>query len=112
MASSVVLSVLQNNDATVDLNVTEADGTTPQDLTGLLVSMVIKASDSAPDPTGTVLTPGTGLTITDVTGGTVTALLTEAMLALPATLWYRLDVTDGGGHRTTVMFGQLLVNPV
>lgn len=112
MASSVVVSVLQNNDATVDLDVTEADGTTPQDLTGLTMSMLIKASDSAPDSTAVVLTSGSGLTVTDVTGGTVTALLTEAMLALPGTLWYRLDAVDGAGHRTTVMYGQLLINAV
>jgi hypothetical protein len=112
MASQTVLSVLQNNDANVELDVTEDDGSTPQDLTGLIVAMFIKASDSAPDSTATVLTSGSGLTITNVTGGEVTAFLAEAMLAIAATLWWRLDVTDGAGHRTTVMYGQLLVNPV
>ena len=111
MPSLIALSVTQNNDVLLTLSVTEADGVTAQDLTDYTPPMIVKGSAYADDASGTTLGVGTGLTMVSETGGTLTALLTHEMLAQPVPLWYRLDLTDGLGNRTTSQNGPITVSP-
>lgn len=112
MASRANLSVVQDNDVTVDLAVFGQDGTTPQDLTGLTPEMLIKPSATSPDTAAVAtLTVGDGLTIVSEAGGTLTAFLPHTLLEAPGLQWYRLDVIDTLSDRTTVLFGLLLTNP-
>lgn len=108
----VPLTVPQGNDVTVNLAVVQADGVTPQPLGSFTLSMTVKASQYAPDASGTILRAGTGLTIVSAPGGTLTALMTAAMLAEPVQQWYRLDLVDGLGERTTAIDGPITVLPV
>lgn len=112
MPSRQNLSVTQDNDVTVDLAVFEQDGTTPQDLTGLTLSMLIKASSTAPDSAAVAtLTVGAGLTLVSAPGGTLTAFLPHTLLEAPGLQWYRVDVLDLLSNRTTAIDGLLLTNP-
>lgn len=111
MPSLVPLAVTQGNDVTVDLSVTQPGGTTPQPLGSLTPSMTVKAAATAPDSQGTVLTVGSGLTVSDSNGGLLTAFLPRTLLARPVPLWYRVDVEDGLGHVTTAIEGPISVSP-
>ena len=112
MASQSVLSVPQGNDVTVDLYVLEDNRITPQDLTGLTPQMIIKGYASAPDSGATVLGVSTGLTIVSLATGTLTAFLPRTLLALPGSLWWRLDLLDGSGDHTTAIYGQITIRAV
>ena len=113
IATLAPISVLQGNDVTVDLSVTEGDDTTPQNLAGLTPSLLIKPSSVSPDSAATAtLTTTSGLTVTDEAGGLLTALLSHTILAAAGTQWYRLDLTDTSGDRTTALYGLLVINPV
>ena len=111
MPSLVPLTVPQANDVTVVLSVVQPDGSTPQPLGSLSPVMVVKASQYAPDASGTTLTAGDGLTVVSAAGGTLTALLTAAMTAQPVPLWYRVDLVDGLGERSTAIEGPITVTP-
>jgi len=112
MASQSVLSVPQGNDVTVDLYVLEADGVTPQDITGLTPQMIVKSYATAADSSATVLGLSSGLTIVSLTAGTLTAFLPRTLLATPGSLWWRLDLLDGSGDHTTAIYGQISIRAV
>ena len=106
MASRLDLSVLQGNDVTINLAVLEDDNATPQDLSGLTPSLLIKPGQSAPDADATAtLTVGSGLTITNPSGGLLTAFLARTVLAVACVAWWRMDLTDNTGDRTTAIYG-------
>ena len=111
MPSLIPLTVPQANDVTVNLTVVQADGSTPQPLGSYTPVMVVKASQYAPDASGTTLAVGTGLTVVSPSGGTLTAQFTAAMTAQPVPLWWRLDLIDGLGERTTAIEGPITVTP-
>ena len=111
MPSLVPLTVPRGNDVNVALSVVEADGITPQSLAAYTPVMVIKASAYAPDASGTTLAAGTGLTVVSPGDGTLTALLSKAVLAEPGPLWYRLDLTDPMGNVSTAIEGPITVTP-
>lgn len=113
MATLSPISVLRGNDVTVNLAALEDDGRTPQDITGLTPSLLVKPSSVSPDSAATAtLTVGSGLTVTDAAEGLLTAFLPRALLATAGTEWYRLDLADNGGDRTTALYGLLVINPV
>jgi hypothetical protein len=112
MASQTAFSVKQGNDVLVDLDVLEDDEVTPQDLTGLTPQMLIKGYQDAPDTSATVITLSSGLTITSVPAGTLTALLPRALLAVAGSCWFRLDVTDLSGNLTTAICGSIIIQAV
>jgi len=108
LASLIPLTVQQGNDVTVNLAVTTPDGTA-QNLSGYTLSMVVKGSAVASDASGVTLTTASGLTVVSAAEGTLTALLTHQVLAQPVPLWYRLDLVDGTGKRTTAIEGPIAV---
>lgn len=112
MASQTAFSVPQGNDVLVDLSVLEDDEKTPQDLTGLTPQMLVKGYQDAPDSSATILGLSSGLVITSVPGGTVTAMLPRTLLALAGSCWFRLDVTDLSGNVTTAVYGQIIIQAV
>jgi hypothetical protein len=112
MASQTVIAVPRGNDVIVDLSVLQDDEKTPQDLTGLIPQMYVKGYQAAPDSAATVIGLSSGLTITSLPAGTLTALLPRALLALAGSRWFRLDVTDSGGNVTTAVYGQILIQEV
>jgi hypothetical protein len=113
MATLAPISVLQGNDVLVDLAVLEDDGKTPQNITALTPSLLVKPQSTSPDTAATAtLTVGSGLTVTDAAEGLLTAFLPRALLSTAGTEWYRLDLADNGGDRTTALYGLLVINPV
>jgi len=112
LATTIPLTVDQANDVTVTLAVYESDGVTPQDLTGMTVELVIKRGRRLSDVNATVLTVGAGLTVVSLPGGLLTAFFPHSTVTAAAgTFWYRLDVLDGSGGRTTAIDGILTVSP-
>ena len=111
MPSLVPLTVPQRNDVNVALSVVQADGVTPQNLAGFTLTMVVKASQYAPDASGITLGTGTGLTVASSSGGALTAMLSRAVLAQPCPLWYRLDLEDPMGNVSTAIEGPIAVTP-
>lgn len=112
MAAQVPLTVPQRNDAGVALSVFEADGVTPQDCTGLTPVMYVKASRDTDDSHAVTLGTGSGLTWGTQSQGTLTALLSHSVTAAAGVMWWRLDLTDSLGDRTTAMYGPLVITAV
>lgn len=112
MAAQVPLTVPQRNDAGVALSVFEADGVTAQDCTGLVPVMTVKSSRDTDDSRAVTLGIGSGLTWVAQSQGTLTALLDHSVTAVAGVMWWRLDLTDALGDRTTAMFGPLVVTAV
>jgi hypothetical protein len=112
LANTFVITVPQLNDVTVDLTVTGADGVSAADLTGLIPVMVVKPAALLDDARGVELTIGQGLTWIDQAQGTLSAFLSHTLLAEPGSQWWRLDVDDGSGNRTTALYGPLMVTAV
>lgn len=104
------LTVDQNNDVTFSLSLTF--GQAPFDATGYTLSLILKPSETAADNTGTTFTVGNGLTVVSTKLGEVTWDLPHASTATPGQQWWRIDAVDGGGDRTTLMFGHLNVMAV
>lgn len=109
MPTLLALSVIEDNDPTVDITVLQADGVTAQDITGLSPVLVIKPSADSPDSSGTTITTSGGLTVTDAVAGTLTAFIPHTLLESPGRQWYRVDVIDGGGDTTTVLYGPFTI---
>ena len=111
--AQVFLTVPQGDDVTIYMTILKADGVTPQPLSGLTPTMVIKAVPAAPDSAAVAtLTAGNGLTVTGSTGGTLTAFLPHALLTGAWSWWWHLSLADGSGDRATVMYGPLTLFPV
>ena len=111
MATNTVINVLQGNDATVNLGVLSDTGAS-QDCTGLTPVMTVKGYELAPDTGATQLTIGAGLAWVTQAEGTLTATLSHELLASAGSLWWRLDLLDDVGDRTTAMFGPLIITAV
>lgn len=82
----------------------------PLNLTGYTVTLILKATATAPDALGTTYTEAGALTITSATQGQFTWVLPGADTALfsaPGSLWYRVDVTAGEGDPVPAMYGAL-----
>lgn len=110
MAVTQNLTVPQNNILDLSLNVTlplvvgypEAQ---PYNITGLTPELVIKASASASDGSGTTYTP----TVTSATEGFMAVTIPGTQNATAGTFWWRLDVIDGSGNHVTCIEGQYQV---
>lgn len=97
------LSVVQNNDITFSFSLTLDGAYFP--LAGYTVDVVVKASQSATDGSGTTFTP----TVTNAALGKVSWSLLHQYTATPGTEWYRLDAIDASNNRTTFFMGNLTV---
>jgi hypothetical protein len=102
------LGAEQNNDVTFPFTLTTSSGAIFNP-TGSTLSLVLKASETAADNTGTTFTVGSGLTIVSAALGQVTWKLPHANTATPGTQWYRLDAVDASSNRTTLRVGVLSV---
>lgn len=100
MARRIDWTVVRSNQAKLTGQVF-ADDDDPLSLTGLTLSLVLKASSTATDGSGITFTP----TITSSENGQWSQNIPGADLATAGTMWYRLDVIDGGGNPTTVNYG-------
>jgi hypothetical protein len=67
----------------------------PLDLSGYTLTLILKAAAVTPDALGTVYGEGTGLTVTDASGGEFTwdVPAADTAISAPGALWYRVDVT-------------------
>lgn len=101
------LSVIENNDVTFSLDLTYNGAAF--NTGNYALSLVLKASETATDVSGTTFTVGSGLTIVNAALGQVTWTLPHANTAVPGQQWWRIDAVDGAGDRTTLMFGHLNV---
>lgn len=97
------LTVIQNNDETFSLALTYNGAVFVT--TGFTLSVVVKASPTATDASGTTFTP----TIVNASLGQVTWKLPHANTGTAGTQWWRLDAVDGGGNRTTIVMGNLII---
>lgn len=104
------LSVEQNNDRTFSLTLTV--DSEPLNITSLTLSLVLKDSRTATDASGTTYTAGSGLTVVSALLGKVSWALPHAQTGTPGMKWWRIDVVDGAGNRTTVMLGNLIISAV
>ena len=101
------LGVGENNDVTFTLHLTFGDA--PFNPTGYTLSLVLKASASSTDASGTTFTTSNGLTVVNAALGQVTWALPHANTATPGAQWWRIDAVDGSGNRTTLIMGNLTV---
>ena len=95
MTTNYILNLNQNNDETIDFNITEADPSdsgTPFNLTGYTANFYIKATATTSDASATIISG----TITNATEGLVTVQIPAASLAASGALWWRLDVIGPG----------------
>jgi hypothetical protein len=104
------LGVEQNNDVTFALTLTYNGA--PFNPTGYTLSLVLKASETSTDVSGTTFTVGSGLTIINAALGQITWKLPHANTGTPGAQWWRLDAVDGSTNRTTLMMGNLAVQAV
>jgi hypothetical protein len=73
----------------------------PYNLTGLTVSLVIKASATATDGSGTTYS----CTVTSAAEGLVSVTIPGSQNATAGEFWWRLDVIDGSGNHVTAVEG-------
>jgi len=111
MSSMINLSVLQNNDAKINLYVTYQPENLwiPLPLTGITPSFVLKASQTATDASGTTYTVGNGLTILSSRLGQIQASIPKTSLATAGSMWYRLDLTSAANGDQTAIYGNLYI---
>ena len=105
MSLQVNLSAVQANDLLLNVAVTYQGA--PLDLAGYTPAAYLKASAATPDDDATVFAIGTGLTYTYETYGQFAWAIPRADVATAGTLWYRIDVEDGGGLIATALYGTL-----
>lgn len=101
------LSVIENNDVLFTLDLT-LDGS-PLDITTYTPSIVLKATETSDDNTGTTFTTSNGLTVVSARLGKMTWALPHANTGTAGKQWWRCDVVDTSSNRTTMMMGNLLV---
>lgn len=101
------LSVIENNDVTFNLSL-QLNGA-PFDVTSYTLSLVLKASASATDASGTTFAVGTGLTVVSAALGKVNWALPRTQTGTPGKKWWHIDAVDGSSNRTTIMLGNLTV---
>jgi hypothetical protein len=102
------LTLIEGNPETVKETVTDDDTALPLNLTGKVVTFIIKADRTVPDtdPSVVTLSTATGeITITDAVNG----VCQVAVPAQPAgVFWRRLDVVTAGQPKTAI-YGHLYV---
>ena len=103
---------MQNNGCTLDFDLEQWNEAVrewgPYQLAGMTVEMVVKATDETDDDAGTTISA----TIESETTGRVSVGVSPALTAVYGNYWWRIDVIDGIGNPTTVMYGNLYVIPV
>ena len=104
MAVEVDWGVIQSNQAVLSGQVSDVNGR-PLPLTGLTLSFVLKASETATDASGSTFTP----TITSAARGEWSLTIPGSDFATAGTLWYRLDVVDGSSNHITAALGSVSV---
>lgn len=104
------LAVEQNNDVLFTLHVT-LNGS-PFSLTGYTPTIYLKATETTADGSATTFTTSNGLTVTNASLGYLTWAVPHSATATPGNQWWRLDVVDGSGNRTTLMMGNFTVQAV
>jgi hypothetical protein len=106
------LVLLQRNDETVRLNITQDDTGDPQDLTGVTVEVFIKpnAETADDDDAVTVLSTATSAIVIDPPGSDGIAILTvpAEVTATAGESWWRADCVVAG-DRKTAMYGPFIV---
>ena len=102
MSQQCNLSAIVNNDLLFEFTLNYGSG--PVDLDdGYTVTIVLKASQTAADDTGTTYTTSNGITVTYPDAGKLTWAVQAADNAAAGTFWYRLDLTLDGDVATAMM---------
>jgi hypothetical protein len=110
MPSMQNLQTDANNDTTFALQITQSGN--PMNLTGYTLRLYVKASQQALDSSATVYAIGSGLTLTEISGGEFTFVLPRTAATVPGTYWWRIDIVDGNGNVGTALYGNLYILPV
>jgi hypothetical protein len=114
MATAAQLRLPEGKQATVDFDPIWV-GSSIYDLTSVLLTAYVKASEAVPDsdPSVAVITatpgPNGAITVTDAAGGLATLTIDGSVIPVPATLFWHLDATDGTGATGTVAYGPVYV---
>ena len=89
-----------NNDLTFTFSLTYNNR--PLDLTAYTVSVVVKASQTALDNTGTTYTVGSGLTMISAVSGRFSLNIPRSSTTTAGNQWYRVDVSNGSAVSTAM----------
>jgi len=83
----------------------------PLNLTGYTLKFVLKASSTATDASGTTLTIGNGITVANLAISSFTVVIphSQALLQVPGTYWYRLDIIDSSLNVNSILNGNVYV---
>jgi len=113
MTSTMRMTLLQNNDETVQLPFMTSDAVYPIPA-GTVVDFWIKLQSTTPDadPSTVHLSTTTGeVQITDAMNGIATVTIGHAHLAASGLFWWRCDALVQGS-RKTAGYGPLQIQPV
>lgn len=103
MATYLELELDQNTDPDVELTLTQAGA--PLDLgTASALELFVKPHRTTADTdlTVTKLTIGSGIAVTNASGGICVASIPAAALALAGLKWWRIDAVISGKRRTAI----------
>jgi hypothetical protein len=104
MALEVDWTIIQSNEAQLSGTILNDVGVALS-LTSYSLSLVIKATETSADDTGTTYVP----TVVSDYEGTWSQTVPGTEFATAGTMWYRLDVVDGSSNHVTAVFGTITV---
>lgn len=111
MSQRYDLTGIAGNDLSFSFTLTTGSPAVPLNLSGLTLTVYLKASATTPDALAVTFTTSSGLTITNAADGQFTWAIPHAdspPVSAPGSLWYRVDLT-GSGSTETAMFGALVL---
>jgi hypothetical protein len=114
MATAAQLRLAEGKQAVIDFDPIWV-GQSVYDLTSIVLTAYVKASEAVPDsdPSVAVITQTAGpngvITVTDATAGEATLTINGSVIPVPATMFWHLDATDGSGATGTIAYGPVYI---
>lgn len=114
MPASVALNLYELNTEIIQVTVTKADGSGPEDLTNAVVDIYFKASADIDDSDASVVKLSSSVagevTVTDAVNGVCEFRVPSAVVEAPGSQFWKCDVlTDSGATRRTAGHGDVSV---
>jgi hypothetical protein len=99
VASRIDLELLQGNDETLNLTVTNEESDAPVDLTGKTLNLLIKKSQVTPDSDPSTVTLSSGgvspaISIPVPASGQAIAQIASTLLLISGSYWWKLNVVE------------------
>lgn len=110
MSLQLPLTALTGNDNNYFLDVTFNGD--PLNLTNYTPHVYVKATQTTADGSATIYNIGAGLTWVAQSLGKLKFTLPHTAVTTAGVQWWRLDIVDGSGNISTVMFGPLTIKAV